>query len=101
MTERDLFTLLLHPNLRLFRAGVVATALSGLLAFTPVHWWIERALWGVEDHFYPEIFWMVTALPLSLPLVVGGLVSAWMSGPEPERPPRAPRWGSGDRAGRR
>jgi hypothetical protein len=95
-TARDLVAPLIRPNLGLFRAG--ETALSLVLAFTRIHWWIKNQFWGIEDRYHPETLRMVTALPPSPAFAVGRLVSVWITGPEPAPAVRAPPWDSGELA---
>jgi hypothetical protein len=63
---------------RLVWIGLIATAISLVFGFTAFHWWIEKRLWRVEEQYYPEIVWIFVALPMSLAIVLGGLVYAWI-----------------------
>ncbi|HEX2726955.1 MAG TPA: hypothetical protein VHN20_14145 [Beijerinckiaceae bacterium] len=65
-------------DFRLLWIGLAATAVSLIFGFTPLLWMIKSWLWGVEPHDYPEIFWIFVALPMSLGVVLAGIVYAWI-----------------------
>jgi hypothetical protein len=52
--------------------GIGLIALSLLLGFTPIHWYVERAIHGVPDEYYPELFWLYIGLPISVAVTMVG-----------------------------
>lgn len=62
---------------RLLSFGLIATGISLLFSFTPLHFELARWLGRVTEQFYPELFWMFFALPMSLLAVVAGGIGAW------------------------
>lgn len=72
---------LLFPFRRGFRLlsfGLIATGVSLLFSFTPLH--VELARWFGQDteQYYPQLLWLVLILPLSVLTVMAGGVGAWL-----------------------
>jgi hypothetical protein len=54
--------------------GMFMTAISAICIFTPLHWWLNALVFGHEDNFYPELFWIFFGMPISLTVLLTGIV---------------------------
>ncbi len=67
----------------LFWVGVALTIITAVLSFTPLDWFLERAIWGVSDEYYPELFWLSCGMPVALLILGAGMIWARITRPKP------------------
>lgn len=77
---------ILKKSFWLLWLGLLGILISFVGAFTPVHWHVERYLWGVQDQYYPELFYLFVVLPISFVLSFIGFFVA-VAAPETAKPP--------------
>ncbi len=65
----------------LLRIVVGAFVVSAILGLTPIHWYVEKTLFGVPDEYHPEFLWLGFGLPVALVLIMIGAYPAWRRRP--------------------